>query len=291
MTLRQLSLAWLILPVVLAEWDCILSRERLHWDFTHLELSTISYTQHNPPTSSTTEIEVDLCKALPAKDGVADVDQKVQCPSGTRVCLRTTNTKENEADRITHVVPMAGDIATDSYTSSLNAEFTGGSEDNSKPLTLILHGPGYPPAPHPPSTPQSVSITFHCSDSDHSPTFTNYDYSKGVLYLDWKSKAGCAQKGAVEAPPEGGDNGGGGGGGSRRRGSGIGWFFLVLLILIVAYFGLGAYYNYTQYGASGWDLLPHRDFWRDVPYLVRDITAHLCSAIRPGGSRGGYTSV
>ncbi|KZT58913.1 hypothetical protein CALCODRAFT_431824 [Calocera cornea HHB12733] len=264
----------------MAEWDCIVSRDRLHWDFNHLELSTLSYTQHNPPSSSTTEIEIHLCKALPAKDGVAEVDQ---CPAGTRVCLRTTNQKENEADRITRVVPIAGDIATPSYTSSLNAEFT-------EPLVLTLHGPAYPPAPHDPSRPQSVSITFHCSDSDHSPTFTSYDTSKGVLYLEWSSKAGCAQKGAVEPPTDGGDSDNGGGG-SRRGGSGVGWFFLTLFILIIAYFGLGAYYNYTQYGASGWDLLPHRDFWRDVPYLVRDITSHLCSAIRPGGSRGGYTSV
>lgn len=31
---------------------------------------------------------------------------------------------------------------------------------------------------------------------------------------------------------------------------------LRLLLIIAAYFGLGAYHNYNQYGASGWDLIP-----------------------------------
>ncbi|EJU04356.1 hypothetical protein DACRYDRAFT_43955, partial [Dacryopinax primogenitus] len=230
----------------------------------------------SPPTQSISEVEIDLCKALSTKEGVAEGDQ---CPSGTRVCLRTTNQKDGVPDRITRVVPIAGDISTDAYKSSLNAEFTG------EPLVLTLHGPAYPPAPHDPSIPQSLAITFGCSDSEHAPTYSKYDESKGVLYLDWSSKAGCAQKGAVEPPPDDVN------GGPRRGWSGVGWFFFLLFIIIIGYFGVGAYYNYTQYGASGWDLLPHRDFWRDLPYLLRDITSHLCSTIRPGGSRGGYTSV
>ena len=30
-----------------------------------------------------------------------------------------------------------------------------------------------------------------------------------------------------------------------------------LLLAIIAYFALGAYYNYTTYGASGVDLIPY----------------------------------
>jgi len=206
------------------------------------------------------------------------------------VCMRTINMKDAEPDRVTRVTPMAGDITTSPYSSSMKPEFTGGSEDNTKPLYLVLHGPAYPPEPHNPSIPQSVNITFHCSDTEHDPTYTMYD--KGVLSIDWTTKAACAQSGGAKPDDDEKDNGGGGGGGGGGRGgSGIGWFFLVLFVAIIAYFGLGAYYNYTQYGASGWDLIPHRDFWRDVPFLVRDITSHLCSTIRPGGGRGGYTAV
>ncbi|QRV94312.1 autophagy-related protein 27 [Ceratobasidium sp. AG-Ba] len=40
-------------------------------------------------------------------------------------------------------------------------------------------------------------------------------------------------------------------------GSSMGWFFFILLVVIAAYFGFGAYHNYNQYGASGWDLIPY----------------------------------
>lgn len=46
-------------------------------------------------------------------------------------------------------------------------------------------------------------------------------------------------------------------------------------------------------GASGWDLVPHRDFWRDVPYLAKDVVSHLFSSVRGNqrSTRGGYVSV
>lgn len=36
----------------------------------------------------------------------------------------------------------------------------------------------------------------------------------------------------------------------------------------------------------------HRDFWREVPYMLRDVLDHLCASFRPKHSgRGGYISV
>lgn len=36
----------------------------------------------------------------------------------------------------------------------------------------------------------------------------------------------------------------------------------------------------------------HRDFWREVPYMLRDVVDHLCTSFRPKyNSRGGYISV
>ena len=59
---------------------------------------------------------------------------------------------------------------------------------------------------------------------------------------------------------------------------------------------LGAYYNYTTYGSRGLDLLPHKDFWVDLPGLAQDLFSHLASNIRGGNSSGtsrrsGYTSL
>nr|GAT56365.1 predicted protein [Mycena chlorophos] len=74
--------------------------------------------------------------------------------------------------------------------------------------------------------------------------------------------------------------------------SSVGWFLLLLVLAFATYMGLGAYSNYTQYGASGLDLLPHRDFWMEVPWMLRDVVSHLCSSVRPRRShRGGYSAV
>jgi autophagy-related protein 27 len=60
--------------------------------------------------------------------------------------------------------------------------------------------------------------------------------------------------------------------GGESVGSSVGWFFLMqvtfcllpngtdlycrLIIVLVAYFGVGMYYNYSTYGATGADLIP-----------------------------------
>ncbi|KAG2187673.1 hypothetical protein INT44_005363, partial [Umbelopsis vinacea] len=51
--------------------------------------------------------------------------------------------------------------------------------------------------------------------------------------------------------------------------SGAGIFFLIVGILVALYFIGGAFYNYKQYNARGLDLIPHRDFWLDLPYLIK----------------------
>jgi hypothetical protein len=188
-------------------------------------------------------------------------------------------------------------------------------------LSITLHGPPYPPSASP-SVAQSLNLTLLCAqDAGSDPEITAYN--DGVMSVEWKTPAGC--------PVKRNDDGSSGDGEKEvevgRTGSGIGWFFLLyvssplrvpklmcgrLLISFVGYFALGAYYNYNNFGATGWDLVPyvlfpislasppshardrHRDFWRDVPYLFRDFTEHLCSTLRPGrqgGSRRGYMAV
>lgn len=47
-------------------------------------------------------------------------------------------------------------------------------------------------------------------------------------------------------------------------------------LAFVTYLLLGSYSNYTQYGATGWDALPHRDVWRDLPFVVGDLFKGAC---------------
>lgn len=53
----------------------------------------------------------------------------------------------------------------------------------------------------------------------------------------------------------------------------------------------GMFYNHQQYSARGWDLVPHRDFWRELPTLGSDLVHHISSNVKGGGSRGGYNSL
>jgi len=222
-------------------------------------------------------LRFDLCADLKAQDGVAAADQ---CPSGTRACLTKINRKEDDVDRIVSVIPIA-------RSSLLNPQYTALSSP--KGLSLILHGPSYPSTP---SQDQSLNLTLLCTDSStmSDPTFTSYNSS--VLSVKWTHIAGCGLVGEDDSE-EGGEGGGGGEPAKDEAvGSGIGWFFLVLLLAFIAYFALGAYYNYTTYGASGVDLIPHRDFWQEVPYMARDVISHLCSSGRRRTStRGGYIAV
>jgi hypothetical protein len=58
-----------------------------------------------------------------------------------------------------------------------------------------------------------------------------------------------------------------------------------------AYLILGSWFNYQRYGARGWDLVPHGDFFRDVPYLAADWVRKVFDTLQGSGTRGGYTAV
>lgn len=62
-------------------------------------------------------------------------------------------------------------------------------------------------------------------------------------------------------------------------------------MLTAAYLIFGSWLNYTRYGARGWDLLPHGDTIRDVPYLMKDWTRSVLNTVQGSGSRGGYSAV
>lgn len=58
-----------------------------------------------------------------------------------------------------------------------------------------------------------------------------------------------------------------------------------------AYLIFGSWLNYNRYGARGWDLLPHGDTIRDIPYIVKDIGRKVVNVVQSPGSRGGYSAV
>jgi len=58
-----------------------------------------------------------------------------------------------------------------------------------------------------------------------------------------------------------------------------------------AYLIFGSWLNYNRYGARGWDLLPHGDTIRDIPYLLQDWVRGVVRLLQGSGSRGGYSAV
>uniref|UniRef100_A0A0B7JTZ7 Autophagy-related protein 27 n=1 Tax=Bionectria ochroleuca TaxID=29856 RepID=A0A0B7JTZ7_BIOOC len=69
------------------------------------------------------------------------------------------------------------------------------------------------------------------------------------------------------------------------------WFIIIVFLGVSAYLIFGSWLNYTRYGARGWDLLPHGDTLRDIPYLLKDWTRQVLNTVQGTGSRGGYSAV
>ncbi|KAK1218483.1 type II membrane protein [Marasmius sp. AFHP31] len=182
-----------------------------------------------------------LCEDLTLKS----IPREDQCPSGTRCCLTKVNKRPGQEDRTVAVIPVA-------QTASLN--FASSLLPSSQGVSLIFHGASYPPSGED-SKPQSLNVTLLCAKEASSPKFLSYLDSQ--VKIEWSAPEACGSNG-----DEGGKDGGDHSGGDDPKdtesvGSGIGWFFLVLLLALAAYFGLGAYYNYSTYGASGMDLIPN----------------------------------
>ncbi|TFK75407.1 hypothetical protein BDN72DRAFT_832284 [Pluteus cervinus] len=259
-------------------FDCRVTTDGKTWDLTKLAGEhTASRTRSSPPSSLVDTLRFDLCDNLKKMEGVKDDDQ---CIAGTRACLTTLNKKPEEKDLVVAVVPLA-------QTALLKPSF----QKLDSGLSLVFHGPEYPHPFTSELTAQSITISLNCDgDKTSDPEITSYDGSS--LNLKWTVPEACPLQ--DDGGSKDGEKPGNGKTGEEEKvGSGIGWFFLVLLLASMAYFGVGAYYNYTTYGARGADLIPHRDFWKEVPYMLSDVVSHLCSTVRPRHSshRGGYIAV
>ncbi|GFF23251.1 autophagy-related protein 27 [Aspergillus udagawae] len=69
------------------------------------------------------------------------------------------------------------------------------------------------------------------------------------------------------------------------------WLIIILFLCIAAYLIFGSWLNYNRYGARGWDLLPHGDTLRDIPYIFHDWLRRVINTLQGSGSRGGYSAV
>lgn len=99
-----------------------------------------------------------------------------------------------------------------------------------------------------------------------------------VLKLEWRTRYACDeyQKGK-EA--------------SSNHWGFFTWMIIIVFLGVAAYLIFGSWLNYNRYGARGWDLLPHGDTIRDMPYFFRDWARRVVDTLQGSGSRGGYSAV
>ncbi|KAH9896356.1 autophagy-related protein 27 [Xylariomycetidae sp. FL2044] len=126
-------------------------------------------------------------------------------------------------------------------------------------------------------------------ERDPSLVFKGYGPSEenpdiDVLHLTWKSKYVCKHT------ADDGSDGEGEGEASSHWGF-FTWLVILVFLGTAAYLIFGSWLNYNRYGARGWDLLPHGDTIRDVPYLLKDWTRRVLNTVQGSGSRGGYSAV
>lgn len=64
-----------------------------------------------------------------------------------------------------------------------------------------------------------------------------------------------------------------------------------VFLAVAAYLIFGSWLNYNRYSARGWDLVPHSETLRDIPYIFKDWMRRVVNTLQGGGSRGGYSAV
>lgn len=260
------------------------------------------------PSHTNTTYTIDICKPL---GKAKDVKKDDQCPHGTRVCAIEHQISDEDGDDVLgRVYPIAGELH-ENKGNYMNAkwELLKNSKSNDDPteegLLLVMNG-GYK-LEDGKSRPQKAVVKFLCDKSrtglenlpkpenpyeegkdkreeggeeedDGSPSLQFVSYTEAndadVLELKWKTKYACEDANPVV-----------------EHWGFFTWFLIIAFMSTAAYLIFGSWLNYNRYGARGWDLLPHGDTIRDLPYLLKDWFRRVLNTVQGGGSRGGYAAV
>ncbi|KAL9129478.1 MAG: hypothetical protein Q9217_002074 [Psora testacea] len=267
--------------------------------------------REHPPTITNTTFTIDVCRPLERTKGVPKAED---CPNLSRVCAieRLTNTVEG-VTTIEHTIPIAGDFSL-SIGGNLDPQWTrlkssASSADREKEgLRLEMHGGKYD------GKKQKAIVEFLCAvdgidefmrrdeimdaynedkeKEDNSGEETNDEHGGKlklhswedeeevkVLRLDWHTKYACEDAKDSGGAPNSGHWGF------------FTWFIIIVFMAVAAYLIFGSWLNYNRYSARGWDLLPHSETIRDIPYLMRDWMRRVVNTVQGGGPRGGYSAV
>ncbi|MBW0480926.1 hypothetical protein O181_020641 [Austropuccinia psidii MF-1] len=240
--------------------DCKYSApDQSHYDFSKLidEKAwplNLTTTKSTPPSITTETILISICKELPSPNAQSF------CPQGTFVCMYIYNLIGHDK-RLEKIIPIG--------TDKTPFVVQGGGKSGQDPIKLTMQGSNYV------GVQQSVQLTLICSGSKSTDSKTDAEYNAldGRLNVTWSSPLACA---STEKP---------------RSKTSRSWFQdLVFLVFMAfaAYLGIGYCYNFRTYGATGWDAVPHQNFWRELPQTLFDTFFKIRSS---RGTSSGYTTI
>ncbi|EFR04008.1 Atg27p [Nannizzia gypsea CBS 118893] len=310
--LSILSLFAVFSSLASAELDCShIKVDGVSWD-----LSKLGGAHSVMETTSThgdfnTTYTLDICKPL----------TKSMCKKGAFVCAVRNATDINGIERTMEVIDIAGNFVLDSG-KTLDPIFTRLKKENpsTEGLKMELHGGKHKVGDV--VKKQKAVFTFLCDpertglegledakpdddkkkddekkgddkkdskdkdgksqkreeENSKSLVYKGYNEEQGTLELEWRTKYAC-------------ENVEGGGNTSSGHWGFFTWLIVLLFLCTAAYLIFGSWLNYSRYGARGWDLLPHSDTIRDIPYILKDWARRVVNTLQGGGTRGGYSAV
>lgn len=271
------------------------------------------WTRDHPPAYIETTFTLDLCNTL-KKVGPKDEN----CPGGSKVCGIEKQFSPGEGNKTGGrggVIPIAGEYY-HTIGGSLDPKWTrlktsSAPDDRGKEGLRLEMGGGKYPEDDGKVWPQKAVIEFLCNEATEEKQrsasgidkedegdernkaaeetddgvggklrFLDYGYvgENKVLSLEWQTKYAC-------------ENAKGDGGKAGGHWGFFTWFIIIIFLAIAAYLVFGSWLNYNRYSARGWDLVPHSETLRDIPYIFKDWMRRVVSTVQGGGSRGGYSAV
>ncbi|KAL9100830.1 MAG: hypothetical protein Q9163_003841 [Psora crenata] len=262
-------------------------------------------------TLTNTTFTINVCRPLKKTKGVP---KEEDCPNNSRVCAiqRVADDSTDETPK-PRIIPIAGDFSlstggdlnpqwtrlkssassADREKEGLRLELNGGKYDGQKQKAIVEFlclADGYQED----ARRQQLSQAYDEEDKKHSSTGEEADDGHGgklkfhswedeekvkVLRLDWHTKYACENAKDPEYDSKSGHWGF------------FTWFIIIVFMSVAAYLVFGSWLNYNRYSARGWDLVPHSETIRDIPYLFRDWMRRVVSTVQGGGARGGYSAV
>ncbi|PUU83648.1 autophagy-related protein 27 [Tuber borchii] len=319
MRLYQCSVIAALSSVALALFDCGPVVNGIKWDLKELQGPySVSRIEDSPPTITNTTWTINPCGPIRKSK---EEDPKKQCPSGTQVC-GIERVTDDSGTKIHKIIPISGDIhgkhgdvtptrlkASDSHADSekegVRVVLTGGSYEgrSQKAVVEFICDPNKTgleglkkeeegkekrkreekKEEGDDKEPERKDPKEGESPEEQSLKLISYgtsDAGEDVLRLEWRTKYACE---SLEKDP-GADQG--------NHWGFFTWFIIILFLGVAAYLIFGSWLNHNRYGARGWDLLPHSDTIRDLPYLLKDWARRVLGTLQGrGGGRSGYSAV